>query len=107
MRTLLTGFLLISLVGCGNMFEMDPGTTVILKVTGVADTEEGDDIREQAVELVQERSSWQKNQMSQHGETLMIKLSPVADAQEFADRINFATVTSIEGNIIHLKTLNP
>ena len=107
MRTLLTGFLLISLVGCGNIFEMDPATTVILKVTGVADTEEGDEIREQAVELVQERSSWQKNQMSQHGETLMIKLSPVADAQEFADRINFATVTSIEGNIIHLKRGDP
>ena len=107
MRTLITGLLLISLSGCGNIFEMDPATTVILKISGVADTEERERIKEQAVELVQERSSWQKNQVSQHGETLMIKLSPVADAEEFAERINFATVTSIEGNIIQLKRDDP
>ena len=103
MRTLIAAFLLTMLVGCGNIFEMDPATTVILKISGISDDAEGERVREKAVELVEERSTWQKNQMSQNSETLMIKLSPVKDFQGFADRIKFGKVTAVEGNIIQVK----
>ena len=103
MRNLVFAVLLIALSGCGNPFEFDPSTTVILKVTGVEDDEEKERIKEKSVELVVEKSTWQKNQMSQHAETLMIKLSPVKDVQGFADRITFGKVTAVDGNIIHVK----
>jgi hypothetical protein len=106
MRHLVFPVLLITLSGCGNPFEFDPATTVILKVTGVEDDTEQERINEKAVELVVENSTWQKNQMSQHAETLMIKLSPVNDVQGFADRITFGKVTAVEGNIIHLRVGN-
>ena len=103
MRNLVFAVLLIALSGCGNPFEFDPSTTVILKVTGVEDDAEKERIKEKSVELVVEKSTWQKNQMSQHAETLMIKLSPVKDVQGFADRITFGKVTAVDGNIIHVK----
>jgi hypothetical protein len=103
MRNLVFAVLLIALSGCGNPFELDPSTTVILKVTGVEDDAEKERIKEKSVELVVEKSTWQKNQMSQHAETLMIKLSPVKDVQGFADRITFGKVTAVDGNIIHVK----
>ena len=102
MRNLVVPVLLIALSGCGNPFELDPATTVILKVTGVEDDAEKERIREKAVELVVEKSTWQKNQMSQHAETLMIKLSPINDVQGFADRITFGDVTAVDANIIHV-----
>ncbi len=103
MRNLVFAVLLIALSGCGNPFEFDPSTTVILKVTGVEDDAEKERIKEKSVELVVEKSTWQKNQMSQHAETLMIKLSPVKDVQGFADRITFGKVTAVDGNIIRVK----
>ena len=117
MRHLVFPVLLITLSGCGNPFKFDPATTVILKVTGVDDDAgfvtdehvfdtEQERINEKAVELVLENSAWQKNQMSQQAETLMIKLSPVNDVQGFADRITFGKVTAVEGNIIHLRVGN-
>ena len=103
MRNLVFAVLLIALSGCGNPFEFDPSTTVILKVTGVEDDAEKERIKEKSLELVVEKSTWQKNQMSQHAETLMIKLSPVKDVQGFADRITFGKVTAVDGKIIHVK----
>ncbi|GIW91596.1 MAG: hypothetical protein KatS3mg109_2028 [Pirellulaceae bacterium] len=103
MRNSVFAVLLIALTGCGNPLEFDPATTVILKVTGVKDDAEKERIREKSVELVLEKSTWQINQMSQHAETLMIKLSPVRDVQGFADRITFGKVTAVDGNIIHVK----
>ena len=103
MRNLVLPVLLIALSGCGNLLEFDPATTVILKITGVEDEAEKERIKEKAKELVLERAAWQKNSMSQHVETLMIKLSPVKDVQGFADRITFGKVTAVDGKIIHVK----
>ena len=103
MRNLVLPVLLIALSGCGNPLEFDPATTVILKITGVEDEAEKERIKEKAKELVLERAAWQKNSMSQHAETLMIKLSPVKDVQGFADRITFGKVTAVDGNTIHVK----
>ena len=103
MRNLVLPVLLIALSGCGNLLEFDPATTVILKITGVEDEAEKERIKEKAKELVLERAAWQKNSMSQHAETLMIKLSPVKDVQGFADRITFGKVTAVDGKIIHVK----
>ena len=103
MRNLVLPVLLIALSGCGNPLEFDPATTVILKITGVEDEAEKERIKEKAKELVLERVAWQKSSMSQHAETLMIKLSPVKDVQGFADRITFGKVTAVDGNIIHVK----
>ena len=103
MRNLVLPVLLIALSGCGNPFEFDPATTVILKITGVEDEAEKERIKEKAEELVLEKATWQKHQMSEHAETLMIKLSPVKDVQGFADRITFGKVTAVDGNTIHVK----
>ena len=102
MRKMGLCMLLVALSSCGNPLQFDPATTVILKITGVEDDTEKERIREKATELVLEKSSWHKNQTSTHAETLMIKVSPVEDAQDFADRITFGEVTSIDGNIIHV-----
>jgi hypothetical protein len=102
MRNLPLLVLLVALSGCG-VFEFDPATTVILKITGVEDDAEKERIKEEAEELVLERSAWRKTSTSEHGQTLMIKLCPVEDAQGFADRITFGEVTAVEGNVIHLK----
>jgi hypothetical protein len=90
--------------GCGNPFQFDPATTVILKVTGVKDDAELERIKEECVELVVERSTWQKHQVFRAGDRTTIKLSPVEDVKQFADRIKFGEVTAIEGNMVHVKT---
>ena len=40
--------------------------------------------------------------VTQFGETLTIKATPVEDVQEFADRIDFGEVTSVEDRTIHV-----
>jgi predicted small lipoprotein YifL len=103
MRNLVFPVLLIALSGCGNPLEFDPAKTVILKITGVEDEAEKERIKEKAEELVLEKSAWRKTSMSEHAETLMIKLSPVKDPQGFADRITFGKVTAVDGNTIHVQ----
>ena len=34
---------------------------------------------------------------------MTLKLSPVEDAKQFADRIEFGKVTEIDGNMIHVE----
>ena len=102
MRTLLTSIVLIAISGCGNPFEFDPAITVILKITGVENEAQKERLKEKAEELVLEGSTYRKTQMSQHAETLMIKLAPVDDVQAFADRITFGKVTSVDGRTIHV-----
>jgi hypothetical protein len=101
MRYVLVLTLLVLLSGCGNPFKFDPATTVILKITGV-ERDEQEDIEEEVKELVQERANWHMTQVSQYGETLTIKATPVEDVQGFADRIDFGEVTSVEDRIIHV-----
>lgn len=111
MRTRLALILVVILAGCGNPlefdpatleFEFEPATTVIVKITGAKDQAEKDCIKEKIDELVLEKSYWNKNQTSQHVETLMIKASPVKDVKAFADRITFGKVTAMENRIIHV-----
>jgi hypothetical protein len=101
MRHALVLILLVLLSGCGNPFTFDPATTVILKITGVGEDEQ-EGIEDDVKELVQERANWHMTQVSRHGETLMIKATPVEDVQEFADRIDFGDVTSVEDRTIHV-----
>lgn len=107
MRTRLALILVVILAGCGNplefdpaTLEFDPATTVIVKITGAKDQAEKDCIKEKIDELVLEKSYWNKNQTSQHVETLMIKASPVKDVKAFADRITFGKVTAMENRIM-------
>jgi hypothetical protein len=101
MRYVLALILLVLLSGCGNPFSFDPATTVILKITGV-ERDGQEDIEDEVKELIQERANWHMTQVSQFGETLTIKATPVEDVQEFADRIEFGEVTSIEDRTIHV-----
>jgi hypothetical protein len=94
--------LLIAVAGCGNPFEFDPSTTVILKVSGVEDDAAQERITEKAKELVMEKSTWHKTQTSEHAGTVMIKISPVEDVQAYADRITFGKVTSVDGTKIYV-----
>ena len=104
MRNVLLMCLLLTLIGgCGNPFKFDPATTVILKLSGVDDDAEKKRIEEEAKELVLEKSTWHMIQTSQHNDTVMIKVSPVEDVQDYADRITFGQVTSVEGNTVFVE----
>ena len=93
--------LLLTLIGgCGNPFEFDPATTVLLKLSGVEGDAEKERIGEEAKELVLEKSTWHMIQTSEHNDTVMIKVSPVEDVQDYALRITFGEVTSVEGNTV-------
>jgi len=105
-QKLVIPILLIALSGCENPLKFDPQTTAILKITGLEDEAQKEQIKEQSQELVAEKSSWHSSQISEHGETTMIKLSPVKDVQGYADRIKFGKVTAIDGNIIHVTVGN-
>jgi predicted small lipoprotein YifL len=94
--------LLVTIAGCGNPFEFSPDTTVILKLSGLDDDVKREQIADEAKELVLERSTWHMIQTSKHNDTVMIKVSPVDDVQEFADRITFGEVTSVEENIVYV-----
>lgn len=101
-RLSLLSVLLIAFCGCGNPFTMDPETTVILKITGVDGEPETERMSEKAKELVLEKSTWHKTQISEHAGTVMIKVSPVEDVQGYADRIAFGKVTEVDGNTIYI-----
>lgn len=103
MRNVVFPICLLLISGCGNPFQFDPATTVILKVTGVEDGTESERIEEECVELVIEQSTWQKHQVFRTGDRMTIKLSPVEDPKQFADRIEFGEVTAIEDNMVHVK----
>ena len=99
-------FLFLTVIGgCGNPFNFDPATTVILKMSGIENDEEKERIGEEAKELVLEKSTWHMIQTSEHNDTVMIKVSPVEDVQDYADRIIFGKVTSVEGNTVFVEIL--
>jgi hypothetical protein len=104
MRHVLLLCLFLTLIGgCGNPFNFDPATTVILKLSGVDDDEKKERIGEEAKELVLEKSTWHMMQTFEHNDTVMIKVSPVEDVHEYADRITFGKITSVEGNTVYVE----
>jgi hypothetical protein len=105
MCTRLALLLFVILAGCVNLPELpevDPATTVLVKINGAKDEAEKDCIEEKIKELVLEKAYWEMTQTSQHMETLMIKASPVKDVKAFTDRITFGKVTAVEDRIIHV-----
>ena len=107
MRHLLLAFYVMVVSGCGNLLEFDPNTTVILKVTGVKDDAHSDQIKDECVELVRDKSAWQKHQIYSTGDRMTIKISPVDDVDQYAEKIRFGEVTSVDGNTIHVKVGGP
>lgn len=88
--------LLISpLVGC-----MDPNTTVTIEVSGTTTSEERESILEDAIVLTNSNSrSYTSGYMN---DVYTIHLSPVEDVQAYADKIDFGTVTKVEGRTIYV-----
>lgn len=84
------------LTGCG----YGPEETVTLKITGVPGQVERDEIKETLKTMTD--GSGHSMSSSYAGGTMNVELAPVSDVQAFADRIDFGTVTSVEGRTVNV-----
>ena len=94
---------LAAFTGCS--LQMDsPAKGVQIRIEKPISDDIRDDFQEQLKALVDDGShSFRSVTVN---DKMTMNLSPVADAKTFADKIDFAKVVKIEGNVIWLETLD-
>ena len=78
--------------------EHDPATSVKLIVSGI----EGEDARQMVKETLEEMADGSGHMMTIRivGDTMTTTLSPVSDVDAFVKKIDFGTVTEVDGRKI-------
>ena len=91
-------FSICSIPGCGLSFEHDEATSVKLIVSGI----EGEDARQMVKETLEEMTDRSGHMMTTRivGDTMTTTLSPVSDVDAFVKKIDFGTVTDVDGRKI-------
>jgi hypothetical protein len=94
------GLFAISLIGgC----TMDPTTTVTVEVSGLHNSAESEQVLSLLTTMYDGDTPFTGVQSQFNGEQLTVRLSPVADVDRFASRINFGTVTRHAGRTIQVR----
>jgi hypothetical protein len=93
--------------GCNIGIEMDPATTVTVKINGVKTGGDAFAVKKGIEERLQAMAASTEPLMtsSMSGDTMLVKLSPVGDVMEFARQISFGEITDIEGRTIVVRFL--
>lgn len=90
----------LAITGCGT----DPAQSVTVMISGApSDDAERERIKDALKSLMDSGPSKSTSSMSNSAErTLQMTLFPVRDVEAFAKRIDFGTVTRIDGRTVHV-----
>ncbi len=92
---------------CNLGIEMDPATTVTIKISGVKGAGDRFLIKQSIEERLQLMADSPDPLITSNiaGDNITVKLSPVTDVSEFARRIGFGEVTEVDGRTIMVRFL--
>lgn len=93
--------LTLATTGCSISLEHDPDKSVTVEITGIPDDATNDALPEKLTDMIDGGSSMMTS-FSSGTSSLSVTLSPVADADAFAKKIDFGKVTEVKDNTINV-----
>lgn len=97
----LVSLTLVGLAGCDLSINHEPATSVTVVVSGI----ESEDSRQAVKSTLEDMTDGSGHMMSTSvsGSTMTTTVSPVSDVDSFVKKINFGTVTNVNGRNIDVK----
>ena len=94
----LVSLTLVGLAGCDLSFNRDPATSVTVVVSGI----ESEESRQAVKSTLEDMTDGSGHMMSTsiRGSTMTTTVSPVSDVDSFLKKIDFGTVTNVDGRNI-------
>ena len=95
-------FSLATIMGCGFLLQPDPAITVKIMVSGIEGSEAREAVQEKMKDLRDSFGSSTSTSLSSisSGDTMTVSLSPVTNVDAYAEKIDFGSVTNVEGRTI-------
>jgi hypothetical protein len=100
-------FSLATIVGCGFSLQPDPAKTVDIMVSGIEGSEAREAVQEKMKDLRDSLGLSTSTSLSSisSGDTMTVSISLVTNVDVYAEKIDFGTVTNVEGRTIKVDSV--